>query len=360
MALKYILLNEEKRSFFMAECKKYFAAANTEKGFCSLFGEIFAPEELSWLYIIKGGPGTGKSTFMRGVGEAARERGFDVEYYYCSADTGSLDGVKIPTLGVAVIDGTPPHAYEPHYPGACEKIINLGENWEQGLLRESRAEIERLTRECSECYGRSAHFLAAAGETERLRLETSASSFDFEKARAAARRILAQAKPRNGGSSERYVSALGTRGEAHIYNIPLEGERTVLVSGRYGAEKLFLSVLEEEARAGGYTLVRFPDVLLRERTEGLYIKELCTRFTCTEAAEDEINAMRFVSTSVLAENRGKLRFSEKCRDALLQGALSELAKMGAAHDELEKYYVSAMDFEKSRAMLEKVKQEIFA
>ena len=78
MALKYILLNEEKRSFFMAECKKYFAAANTEKGFCSLFGEIFAPEELSWLYIIKGGPGTGKSTFMRGVGEAARERGFDV------------------------------------------------------------------------------------------------------------------------------------------------------------------------------------------------------------------------------------------------------------------------------------------
>ncbi len=343
----------------MANSRSYFAAANTEKGFCSLFGEIFAPEELSRLYIIKGGPGTGKSTFMRGVGEEAEERGFDVEYYYCSADTGSLDGVKIPALGVAVIDGTPPHACEPRYPGACEKIINLGENWAESHLRKSREEIERLTRECGECYGRSSHFLSAAGETERLRLETAARAFDFEKARAAARRILSKAKPRKGKCAERYISALGTRGEAHVYNEPAQGEKTVLVSGKYGAEKLFLSVLCDEAKRGGYTLTRFPDVLLPERTEGLYIKELCTRFTIAEAAEEELNAMRFVNLSILAENRGKLRFTEKCREALLQGALSELAKMGRTHDELEKYYVSAMDFEKSGAVLEKVKAEIF-
>ena len=69
--------------------------------------------------------------------------------------------------------------------------------------------------------------------------------------------------------------------------------------------------------------------------------------------------MRFVRSEVLAECRGKLRFAEKCREALLQGALSELAKMGNVHDELEKYYISAMDFEKSGAMLERVKEEIF-
>ena len=100
-------------------------------------------------------------------------------------------------------------------------------------------------------------------------------------------------------------------------------------------------------------------MLLPERTEGLYIKELCTRFTVTETAEEELNAQRFVNMGVLAENRGKLRFAEKCREALLQGALSELAKMGASHDELEKYYVSAMDFGKSSDMLARVKAEIF-
>ena len=343
----------------MAKSKSYYAAANTEKGFCSLFSEIFAPESLSRLYIIKGGPGTGKSTFMRAVGEEAEARGLDVEYYYCSADTGSLDGVKIPALSAAVIDGTPPHACEPRYPGACEKIINLGENFDESALRKNRAEIEMLSRECRECYARSVHFLAAAGETERLRLETASRAFDFEKARAAARRLLSRAKPAGGGCSERYISALGTGGAVHIYNAPEEGERTVLVSGKYGAERLFLSVLAQEAEKGGYTCVRFPDVLLRERTEGIYIKEIGTRFTASEEAEDEINAGRFVRCEVLAENRGKLRFAEKCREALLQGAFSELAKMGGAHGELEKYYVAAMDFGKSGEMLERVKAEIF-
>jgi hypothetical protein len=226
-------------------------------------------------------------------------------------------------------------------------------------LREHRAEIERLTRECGECYGRSAHFLAAAGETERLRLKISARSFDFEKARKAARRILAKGKPGNGEYTERYISALGTRGEAHIYNEPETDEKSVFVSGKYGAAKLFLGVLCDEAKKGGYTVLRFPDVLLHELTEGIYIKEISTCFSAVDGSGEELNAMRFVRGDILSENRGKLRFAGKCREALLQGALSELAKMGAAHDELEKYYVSAMDFEKSADMLERVKAEIF-
>ena len=343
----------------MATSKSYYAAANTEKGFCSLFGEIFAPSSLSRLYIIKGGPGTGKSTFMRAIGREAEARGLDVEYYYCSADTGSLDGVKIPALAAAVIDGTPPHACEPKYPGACEKIINLGENLCEEELRSRRAEIESLSRECGECYARSSRFLAAAGQTERLRLDVVSEAFDAKKAAGAARRILARAKPAGGAYSERYISALGVRGEAHIYNAPEKGEKTVRVSGKYGAEKLFLSVLARQAAEGGYSVLRFPDVLLAERTEGVYINELRTRFTATEEGEDEINAMRFVQNEVLSENRGKLRFAEKCREALLQGALAELSKMGAAHGELEKYYISAMDFARSGAMMERVKAEMF-
>ncbi len=343
----------------MANGKSYYAAANTGSGFVSLFGEIFAPEKLSRVYILKGGPGTGKSTFMRGIAKVAKEHGFDVEYYFCSADTNSLDGVKIPALGVAVIDGTPPHAREPRYPGACEKIINLGENFDESILREKRDEIERLSRECGECYERSSHFLAAAGETECLRLKISERAFDFEKARKAARRILSKGKPESGEYTERYISAYGTHGEAHICNVPEDGEKTVFVSGKYGAEKLFLGVLCEEAKKGGYTVLRFPDVLLCERTEGVYIKELSTRFGAVDEGREELNAMRFIRGDILAENRGKLRFSEKCREALLQGALSELAKMGKTHDSLEEYYIGAMDFAASEKILKNVKAEIF-
>jgi Mrp family chromosome partitioning ATPase len=51
--------------------KKFFAAANTEMGFRSLFDEIFAPEKFRRIYILKGGPGTGKSTLMRNLGAVA-------------------------------------------------------------------------------------------------------------------------------------------------------------------------------------------------------------------------------------------------------------------------------------------------
>jgi hypothetical protein len=34
--------------------KKFFAAANTELGFRSLFDEIFAPEKFRRIYILKG------------------------------------------------------------------------------------------------------------------------------------------------------------------------------------------------------------------------------------------------------------------------------------------------------------------
>lgn len=343
----------------MATVKSYYAAANTAKGFRSLFGEVFSPKELSRLYIIKGGPGTGKSTFIRGIGKAAEARGLAAEYYFCSADTRSLDGVKIPALGAAVIDGTPPHAHEPRYPGACEKIIDLGACFDVQRLRASRAEIEMLADACSSCYGRASRFLAAAGETQRLMLEAAGRAFDREKAKKAVRRLLVGAKPAGGGYTERYISALGSHGAAHILNPAGEGERQVFVSGRYGAAELFLGVLCEQARDGGYTLLRFPDVLLCESTEGVYIEELKMRFTATEEGGDVLNAMRFMRAQELAENRGKLRFAGKCREALLQGALSELAKMGGAHGELEAHYVASMDFGKSEALRAEVEKELF-
>ncbi len=339
--------------------KKYFAAANTADGFRSLFSEIFAPAELSRIYIIKGGPGTGKSTFMYGIASLAEARGLAAEYYYCSADTGSLDGVKIPALGVAVLDGTAPHTSDPRYPGACETIINLGQNFDAEKLRAHRAKIEKLTDECSACYKRSARFLRAAGEAERLCLSLAGAAFDFGKARGAARRLLSRARAAGGAESERYVSALGTRGKAHIANTHEKGEKTVQISGKYGADKLFLGVLCEEARAAGYTLLRHPDVLLCDMTEGLYIKELKTRYIITEESEEKINTMRFACSEALAQNRAKLRFAEKCREAMLEGALAELAEMGKKHDELEGFYVSAMDFEKSEAMLKETEKEIF-
>ncbi|SHK14198.1 hypothetical protein SAMN02745975_03743 [Geosporobacter subterraneus DSM 17957] len=88
--------------------KRVFPGGNTAKGFFSYYDNIIG-KEANRLFIIKGGPGVGKSSFMKKIGYEMTEKGYDVEFHQCSSDNGSLDGVVIPALKVAIIDGTAPH-----------------------------------------------------------------------------------------------------------------------------------------------------------------------------------------------------------------------------------------------------------
>ena len=96
----------------MNSATHFFLGANSGLGFQNLFGKFCAPEDFYDLIVLKGGPGAGKSTMMRRIGEAAEKRGEQVEYLYCSGDPDSLDGVHIPRLRTAVVDGTAPHVYQ--------------------------------------------------------------------------------------------------------------------------------------------------------------------------------------------------------------------------------------------------------
>ena len=93
----------------MTNTTHFFLGANSGLGFQNLFGPFCEPENFYDLIVLKGGPGAGKSTLMRRVGEAAEKRGEQVEYLYCSGDPDSLDGVHIPRLKTAIVDGTAPH-----------------------------------------------------------------------------------------------------------------------------------------------------------------------------------------------------------------------------------------------------------
>ena len=64
-------------------------------------------------YLIKGRPGTGKSTLLMAVVKKALELGLDMHIYHCSLDVKSLDMVIVPELGFCIFDATSPHEYEP-------------------------------------------------------------------------------------------------------------------------------------------------------------------------------------------------------------------------------------------------------
>ena len=75
---------------------EYFAAANTSDGFISYFDRVFDPSKLDCLYVIKGGPGTGKSSMLFRVADAAEKRGYEVFYYYAAPTRPRLTGYSYP------------------------------------------------------------------------------------------------------------------------------------------------------------------------------------------------------------------------------------------------------------------------
>lgn len=75
----------------------------------------FVPELTAGLkrYLIKGRPGTGKSTILKRIAQAGLQGGFDIEVYHCGFDPNSLDMVIVRELGFAIFDSTAPHEYFP-------------------------------------------------------------------------------------------------------------------------------------------------------------------------------------------------------------------------------------------------------
>ena len=141
--------------------QRCFLGGNTCKGFLSLY-EGFPPEEGAFLHVIKGGPGGGKSGFMRRIGQAAEARGLEVQYVLCSGDPDSLDGVYIPALHTAWVDGTAPHVTEPKHFGADGDYINLGALCRLPLEQEDSARIRELTARYRALYEQAYEKLAEA------------------------------------------------------------------------------------------------------------------------------------------------------------------------------------------------------
>ena len=113
--------------------RKMFPGGNTTKGYYFLFEYMIQPA-VNRVYIIKGGPGTGKSSLMNFISREMTGRGYEVEHHHCATDPDSLDGLVIPDLGVALLDGTAPHAFDPKNPGIAEEIVNLAEYWDDTVI----------------------------------------------------------------------------------------------------------------------------------------------------------------------------------------------------------------------------------
>src|SRR5690606_41701168 len=176
--------------------RRFFPGGNTGEGFFSYYEDLWQPlgvPEMHRIWMIKGGPGVGKSTFVARIAQEVSQRGFAVEYHHCSADPDSLDGVVFPQLGVAMLDATAPHVLDPRHPGAVDDLIHLGEFWNEEGIRRHKQDIVALTREYKGCYASAYRYLAAALQLHDEWRAASADAVDWGAVNALIWRLIREA-----------------------------------------------------------------------------------------------------------------------------------------------------------------------
>ncbi|SHE66027.1 hypothetical protein [Caloramator proteoclasticus] len=116
-----------------------FAGAMTPQGQQCFYEDLI--QGLKNRIIVKGRPGTGKSTMTKKVAKAAIEAGLDVEFYHCAFDPSSIDMIIIPARSFVMLDGTAPHVYNPN---ENDKVVDMFECIDQNIVKENEDPIKTI------------------------------------------------------------------------------------------------------------------------------------------------------------------------------------------------------------------------
>lgn len=335
-----------------------FAGGNTSKGFYSFFNNIIDRESAKRLFILKGGPGVGKSTFMRKTAAELLERGYDVEFMHCSSDNGSLDGVVIPSIGVAMIDGTAPHTVDPKYPGVIDEIINLGDYWDGDGIVKHRQEIADISDEVGRIFAGAYRYLMAAHHIYEDSAQINERFVDKSKINSLVKELIddilldAPLSQMMGRHRCLFASAITPDGFKDYLDDLLVTDNVYILEGfpGSGTEKLLERIKNAACERGfyseGYYCAFNPDKL-----EHLVIPDIKTSFTTANKyhSTDACSLRKIDFGNYLDERveayRSKLSYNQSIIDCLFNKTIENIHSAKMLHDKLETYYIPNMDFE---------------
>lgn len=334
---------------------RYFLGANTGAGYCSFFSH-FLRQPGRCVHILKGGPGCGKSTFLKKLGAHAQSRGRDVVYLHCSGDPGSLDGVYFPEKNIAYLDGTAPHICDPAVFGVTGAYLDLG-----AFCRTESLDTERicqLNADCALFKRRAYEYLTAAAALDARKQP----GLIFSEDRAAVRRRATGTALREFGAvkkdtvpghmEKRFLSAITCEGRCSFpQTLDTLADRIYLLDNGCGLAEDYLRVIREHALRRGLNLIVCPDPLLPERTEAVLIPSLRLAFL---AAQEEVclpgASIRHIRLDAVPDAtrlralRPQMRADARLQRQAIDAAIRQLQAAKLLHDELEAVYNPCMDF----------------
>ncbi|MBO5784269.1 MAG: hypothetical protein J6R33_04810 [Clostridia bacterium] len=329
-----------------------FLGVNSESGFASFYRDFV--DGRTRVFVIKGGPGTGKSTLMRKVAQGACEKGYDVELLHCSSDPDSLDAVYMAQTNTCILDGTPPHVVEPPLPGAVGRLVDLYQFWDHERLTAQAAQIKKTNQTIHNLYSRIYLYLGAAGRLQRDLTSIGATLLNRAKLRGYTDRLCARyIRSRIGTATEekRFFSAFTPQGVTFYPPSGLGIERQLVLEDEYGILSRMLEVVRLRAIKANHRIISGYSPLMPDQLTQLILPDaglmLCLSNSMHKMEAQpycRIHVSRFLDTAIEEQHKAKLAFLRRSRDEILKEACDLLSACHKEHDCLEEFYKGTIDY----------------
>ena len=350
--------------------RNLFPGSNTSQGFYSLFNYIISREDANKIICLKGGPGTGKSSFMNRVANHFSDLGYSIEYDHCSSDDQSFDAVIINELKVVLIDATPPHVVEPTNFGVIDEILNLGVGLDTNKLAKYRNEIVTISKEMKESYASAYRFFGAAKCIHEDWSNVNNKALNLNKVSKLIyelkSKILQNSICDIGKDRHMFSTAFTPNGiVSYSKELSSEVDNLYVLKGGPGLNKSdILKSVGNEAQNQGLFVEYLHDPFIPQRIENIIIPQLSTGiFTTNEISRLSFNGTEydmsdFCNSAILSKKSDQIAYDKNEFYTLLNKGLSYIKEAHNIHDKLEAYYIDAMNFDKTNSLYEETIKKI--
>ena len=338
---------------------KFFLGANSNIGFKSYFEQLQAKDNGLQLLILKGGAGSGKSSLMKRILLFATKKGHEVEIIPCASDPSSLDAVIDHTQKFAIMDGTSPHVLDPSLAGVRDHIIYTGDLWDIEKLRQKKAQTEILSEKISDLHKSATAYIKSAASLLWENMSYAQRFTDKQKASSFAEKIMREAFcDEEGKTRERLLSAVSVGETVLFEKTPfLLSDKVYVLCDKWGAAADYiLKKIYFAAKDKNQEVIYCPCSVMPEKCDHLIFPKsriaLVTQNTFLSFSDGEkVDLNEFYSKLPLYSHLSRrLSAAEK----ILPLAEASIKEAKDLHDDLENYYVEAMNFSGMEEVFDKI------
>ncbi|MDD4801820.1 MAG: hypothetical protein PHF24_02580 [Syntrophomonas sp.] len=344
-----------------------FVSSYTCQGFYTFIPELV--NNVSKVYILKGAPGSGKSTFIRLLGEVMSQQGFDVEFWVSALDPVNPDGVYIAHFNAAVINGSLPQPIDPKYPGVREIIINLGDYCNNKIMEKRETQIVEKVDQADRLHNHTSKILKEASRIKEEIRGAHASHLNIAKIEQLIKKLSRDVMENQPGEKHYFAGSITADGLVDYINELSQGcRKRYIFQGPPGSGKsTVIYELAHAAKQKGYFLEYYHCGLEVDYLVMVIIRNIQMALIESGHVEvalkpgdtvvdmtlclDDYNSERVAAGTSEAQRRF---------EALIKEAEHQLDNFYKIHREIKKIYTSAMDFEALDNKRKQIAEEILS